>query len=136
MYTASALEIGRENKYFCSSPVLGRGQAQLGRYLFLHEWGGGVYWNGALHWCVIDASKEKMESVIMSFDLLEDKFQQVLQVPEVHRDIRFKGLGIHGSNLFIYLPHCCCNYAFTLFPLPLTHHAHRLTITLQMKERR
>ncbi|KAF8016154.1 hypothetical protein BT93_H1615 [Corymbia citriodora subsp. variegata] len=77
-------------------------QAQLGRNLLLHERGEGVYWKGALHWCVVYESREKIKSVIMSFDLSEEKFQQVLSVPEVNGDIIFEGLGIHGANLFLY----------------------------------
>ncbi|XP_030547702.2 F-box/kelch-repeat protein At3g06240-like, partial [Rhodamnia argentea] len=62
----------------------------------------GVYWNGSFHWCVVDESRNKREAVIMSFDLSEEKFHQVLSVPEVDGDIVFEGLGIHGANLFIY----------------------------------
>ncbi|KAI6693609.1 hypothetical protein NL676_021319 [Syzygium grande] len=62
----------------------------------------GVYWNGALHWCVIDESRSRGESMIMSFDLSEEKFHQVLSVPEVDGEIVFEGLGTHGTNLFIY----------------------------------
>ncbi|KAF8016213.1 hypothetical protein BT93_H1655 [Corymbia citriodora subsp. variegata] len=62
----------------------------------------GVYWNGALHWCSIDHSKMPAEAVILSFNLSEEKFQQVLPVPELDGGINFKGLGIHGANLFMY----------------------------------
>ncbi|KAK3417255.1 hypothetical protein EUGRSUZ_H02993 [Eucalyptus grandis] len=36
----------------------------------------GVYWNGALHWCVPAERRNKSETVIMSFDLSEEKFHQ------------------------------------------------------------
>ncbi|KAI6695770.1 hypothetical protein NL676_023480 [Syzygium grande] len=62
----------------------------------------GVYWKGALHWCAVDQSRNKRETAIMSFDLAEEKFHQVLSVPEVGGDVVFEGLGIHGANLFIY----------------------------------
>ncbi|KAF8015778.1 hypothetical protein BT93_H1344 [Corymbia citriodora subsp. variegata] len=62
----------------------------------------GVYWNGALHWCVVDMSRNECETAIMSFDLSEEKFHQVLPVPEVDGQVLFMGLGIHGANLFIY----------------------------------
>ncbi|KAF8008921.1 hypothetical protein BT93_J0039 [Corymbia citriodora subsp. variegata] len=63
----------------------------------------GVYWNGALHWCVYDLSiKDNWETVIMSFHLLEEKINKVLQVPEVDKDIDSWELGIHGPNLFIF----------------------------------
>ncbi|KAF8015821.1 hypothetical protein BT93_H1383 [Corymbia citriodora subsp. variegata] len=62
----------------------------------------GVYWNGALHWCVVDERRNKSKTVIMSFDLSKEKFQQVLRVPKVDGDLIFEGLGVHGSNLFIY----------------------------------
>ncbi|KAI3440834.1 F-box domain-containing protein [Psidium guajava] len=61
----------------------------------------GVYWNGALHWCVTD-ERNKKETIIISFDLSEEKFHQMLSVPEVEGGIIFEGLGIHGANLFIY----------------------------------
>lgn len=81
-----------------------RTQARLGRHLSLIETGTGrgVYWNGALHWCVVDESKEMAEIVIISFDLLEEKFQHVLSVPKVNEDIRFWELGIHGANLLMF----------------------------------
>ncbi|KAL3726640.1 hypothetical protein ACJRO7_031535 [Eucalyptus globulus] len=66
----------------------------------LTVYGRGVYWSEALHWCVVDNSRNK--TVIMSFHLSEEKFHQVLSVPEVNGDIVFEGLGIHGANLFIY----------------------------------
>ncbi|KAF8016028.1 hypothetical protein BT93_H1550 [Corymbia citriodora subsp. variegata] len=62
----------------------------------------GVYWKGALHWCVVDGSRSKKESAIMSFDLSEEKFHQVLFVPEVDGDLVFDGVGIHGADLFTY----------------------------------
>ncbi|KAI6695773.1 hypothetical protein NL676_023483 [Syzygium grande] len=72
---------------------------------------GGVYWNGALHWCVIEQSEEKVvETVIVSFDMSEEKFQRVLPVPELNGGTRFKGLGIHGTNLFMY--HCTYSGCF------------------------
>ncbi|KAI6695771.1 hypothetical protein NL676_023481 [Syzygium grande] len=86
-----------------------RTQAQLESHLFLIERGGGVYWNGALHWVGIDQSKQKPETAMISFDLLEEKFQ-VLPVLEASGQLRFKGLGIHGVNLFIY--HGCPNESF------------------------
>ncbi|KAL3726858.1 hypothetical protein ACJRO7_031715 [Eucalyptus globulus] len=67
--------------------------------------GQGVYWKGALHWHVyVLCMYDKREGVIMSFDLLEEKFHEVLPVPvpEVDEDICLLGLGIHGANLFIY----------------------------------
>ncbi|XP_056160611.1 putative F-box protein At3g16210 [Syzygium oleosum] len=62
----------------------------------------GVYWKGALHWCGIDERRNKRETVIMSFDLSEEKFCQVLPVPEWNGDITFQGLEIHGANLLMY----------------------------------
>ncbi|KAL3726864.1 hypothetical protein ACJRO7_031721 [Eucalyptus globulus] len=65
----------------------------------------GVYWNGALHWCLFELSRNKNETAIMSFDLSEEKFHRVLPVPEVDEvdgGVLFTGLGIHGANLFIY----------------------------------
>ncbi|KAL3726917.1 hypothetical protein ACJRO7_031770 [Eucalyptus globulus] len=64
----------------------------------------GVYWNGALHWCVLAERRNKSETVIMSFDLSEEKFHQVLRAPEVDRDMAFEGLGVHGASLLLY--HC------------------------------
>ncbi|KAI6693678.1 hypothetical protein NL676_021388 [Syzygium grande] len=46
----------------------------------------GVYWNGVLHWCVQDESL-KPGSVIMSFDLSEERFHRETPVPEVDEDI-------------------------------------------------
>ncbi|KAI6676262.1 hypothetical protein NL676_037058 [Syzygium grande] len=62
----------------------------------------GLYWNGALHWCVDDKRSNKTKSVIVSFDLSEEKFRRMLPVPEIDGDILFDGLGIHGANLFIH----------------------------------
>ncbi|XP_039155900.1 F-box/kelch-repeat protein At3g06240 [Eucalyptus grandis] len=64
----------------------------------------GVYWNGALHWCVPAERRNKSETVIMSFDLSEEKFHQVLRAPEVNGDVVFEGLGVHGASLLLY--HC------------------------------
>lgn len=77
-------------------------QAKLESHLCLYERGDGVYWKGALHWCGLDRSREKAEDVIISFDLSEEKLQQVLRLPEVNGDISFEGLGVHGANLFVY----------------------------------
>ncbi|KAL3726650.1 hypothetical protein ACJRO7_031543 [Eucalyptus globulus] len=59
----------------------------------------GVYWKGALHWLGVDQSRNKRETMIMimSFDLAEEKFHQVLSFPKVGGDIIFEGLGIHGQ---------------------------------------
>lgn len=58
----------------------------------------GVYWKGALHWHVYEWGK----SGILSLDLSEEKFHRVLSAPEVERDGLSRGLGIHGTSLFIY----------------------------------
>lgn len=60
----------------------------------------GVYWNGALHWCGIDEGRNKR--VIMSFDLSEEIFHQMLSVPEWSGQILYQGLKIHGANLLMY----------------------------------
>lgn len=70
----------------------------------------GVYWEGALHWCVLGSiiddrvvSGRLMErTVIISFDLSEERFHQELPVPEVDVGTTLVGLGIHGASLFIY----------------------------------
>ncbi|KAK3416956.1 hypothetical protein EUGRSUZ_H02702 [Eucalyptus grandis] len=77
-------------------------QAKLESHLSLYERGDGVYWKGALHWCGLGQGKQKTEDVIISFDLSEEKFQQVLRLPEDNGDMRFEGLGVHGANLFVY----------------------------------
>ncbi|KAF8016026.1 hypothetical protein BT93_H1548 [Corymbia citriodora subsp. variegata] len=76
-----------------------RTQAQLERHLSLVQQGRGVYWNGALHWLV--KKEGKLETVI-SFNLSEEKFEQVLPIPEVIGNSCSMGLGIHGANLFMY----------------------------------
>lgn len=65
-----------------------------------------VYWKGALHWLFYARNKKgkpkiKAKPKIMSFDLSEERFHQVLPVPQIG-DTRLLGLGIHGANLFIY----------------------------------
>ncbi|XP_010026706.1 F-box protein CPR1 [Eucalyptus grandis] len=77
-------------------------QTILESHLCLYGRGHGIYWKGALHWCVLDRSKEKAEDVIISFDLSEEKFQQILWLPEVDGNISFEGLEVHGANLFVY----------------------------------
>ncbi|KAI6693675.1 hypothetical protein NL676_021385 [Syzygium grande] len=70
----------------------------------------GVYWSGALHWCVIDWSRNNAdgESMIMSFDLSEEKFRRMLPVPRAAGNMAFAGegafagLGVHRDGLFIY----------------------------------
>ncbi|KAI3440836.1 uncharacterized protein J3R85_003072 [Psidium guajava] len=52
--------------------------------------------------------------VIISFDLSEERFQQVLSVPEVNGDIRFRELGIHGANLLMYHGTYDCFRAWTM----------------------
>ncbi|XP_048139111.1 F-box/kelch-repeat protein At3g06240-like [Rhodamnia argentea] len=61
----------------------------------------GVYWNGALHWYVYDLISDK-KSMIMSFDLSEERFHWELPVPEVDVGMTLVGLGIHGASLFIH----------------------------------
>ncbi|KAF8016024.1 hypothetical protein BT93_H1546 [Corymbia citriodora subsp. variegata] len=74
-------------------------QAQLERHLSLVHQERGVYWNGALHW--LAKNEGKLETMI-SFNLSEEKFEQVLPIPEVNGNTNSMGLGIHGANLFIY----------------------------------
>ncbi|KAL3726859.1 hypothetical protein ACJRO7_031716 [Eucalyptus globulus] len=65
--------------------------------------GPALYWKGALHWHVyVWNTNEEGFSAIMSFDLSEEKFHQVLPVPPIDEDILLLGLEIHGANLFIY----------------------------------
>ncbi|KAI3413007.1 Pre-mRNA-processing factor 19 [Psidium guajava] len=68
----------------------------------------GVYWNGALHWCVHDVIFHD-KSIIMSFDLSEERFHRELPVPGGDVNKTLVGLGIHGASLFIhsggYRPH-------------------------------
>ncbi|KAL3726866.1 hypothetical protein ACJRO7_031723 [Eucalyptus globulus] len=66
-----------------------------------------VYWKGALHWLFYAWNKKAKPKIkgkpkIMSFDLSEERFHQVLPVPQVGLDTLLLGLGIHGANLFIY----------------------------------
>ncbi|KAK3417201.1 hypothetical protein EUGRSUZ_H02939 [Eucalyptus grandis] len=62
-----------------------------------------VYWKGALHCHVyVWNMNDEGFSAILSFDLSEEKFHQVLPVPPVDEDIFLLGLEIHGANLFIY----------------------------------
>ncbi|KAF7848176.1 hypothetical protein BT93_L2225 [Corymbia citriodora subsp. variegata] len=93
-------ENGRVVIFLLKSGVWRMTKAQQVNRLAVSEQG--VYWNEALHWCVVDERRNKSKIVIMSFDLSKEKFQQVLRVPKVDGDIVFEGLGIHGSNLFIY----------------------------------
>ncbi|KAI3440832.1 F-box domain-containing protein [Psidium guajava] len=80
-----------------------RTQPRLGSHLSVETGKGrGVYWNGALHWCVVDYSTETADIVIISFDLSEEKFQHVLSVPKVNEHIRPWELGIHGANLLMF----------------------------------
>ncbi|KAK3416994.1 hypothetical protein EUGRSUZ_H02747 [Eucalyptus grandis] len=61
-----------------------------------------VYWKGALHWHVYGLWDE---TGILSLDLSEEKFHQVLLAPKVETDGRSRpcmNLGIHGTSLFIY----------------------------------
>ncbi|KAK3417197.1 hypothetical protein EUGRSUZ_H02934 [Eucalyptus grandis] len=65
--------------------------------------GPAVYWKGALHWDVyVWNTNGEGFSAMLSFDLLEEKFHQVLPVPAVDDGILLLGLEIHGANLFIY----------------------------------
>ncbi|KAI6693669.1 hypothetical protein NL676_021379 [Syzygium grande] len=84
-----------------SSRVLGERYKLSSRESHLVVSHQGVYWNGALHWFVQDESL-KLRSVIMSFDLSEERFHWEPPVPEVDADIVLQGLEIHGTSLFIY----------------------------------
>ncbi|KAL3726672.1 hypothetical protein ACJRO7_031560 [Eucalyptus globulus] len=64
--------------------------------------GNGVYWKGALHWHVYGLWDD---TGILSLDLSEEKFHQVLSAPKVETDGQSRpcmNLGIHGTSLFIY----------------------------------
>lgn len=50
---------------------------------------GGVYLNGAVHWDVSHGSGDRREQAIVSFDLAEEDFQEVLPIPTVKEGVIF-----------------------------------------------
>lgn len=63
----------------------------------------GIYLNGALHWLVVHRTGWTSARSVVSFDLAEEKFKEVLQLPD--RDTREGGLdrlGVHGTRLLYY----------------------------------
>ncbi|KAF7848531.1 hypothetical protein BT93_L1865 [Corymbia citriodora subsp. variegata] len=60
----------------------------------------GVYGRGPYTGARLTRGNNKKETVIMSFDLSEEIFHQMLPVPEWNGDIIFQGLNIHWDNLY------------------------------------
>lgn len=62
----------------------------------------GIYLNGAVHWLEEPGIHSKRVCKIVSFDLAEEKFMEVLPLPDVDPDVRLGRLGVHGARLFTY----------------------------------
>lgn len=65
--------------------------------------GVGIYMNGPLHWLIDHDIDSKRVRAIASFNLTEEIFKEVLQLPDGDRKTDFEGLGVHGTRLLCYV---------------------------------
>ncbi|KAI4303897.1 hypothetical protein MLD38_039479 [Melastoma candidum] len=59
----------------------------------------GIYLNGALHWLGSTVDKE---SAMVAFDIVEEKFKELVVLPDVDKNFHPDGIGVHGGCLFAW----------------------------------
>ncbi|KAF8015822.1 hypothetical protein BT93_H1384 [Corymbia citriodora subsp. variegata] len=97
-------ENGRVVIFLLKSGVWRMTKAQQVNRLAVSEQG--VYWNEALHWCVVNERRNKSKIVIMSFDLSKEKFQQSKLVSVwtdsicVNKYVKIPAYTRHGKIVF------------------------------------
>ncbi|KAJ9182471.1 hypothetical protein P3X46_006464 [Hevea brasiliensis] len=64
--------------------------------------GYGIFWNGALYWLETKRSDLHQVYVIVAFDMVEEKFQEVLPLPDHFNSNCIVSLGASGNRLCIF----------------------------------
>ncbi|EEF44178.1 ubiquitin-protein ligase, putative [Ricinus communis] len=76
----------------------------------------GIFWNGGLYWLKVKGSDCEKVYIIVSFDMVEKKFKEVLSLPRHFDPSRYKAnLGMSGNSLCVFCE--CKGSCFETFVL-------------------